>query len=201
MKKTSLKLVGALSFIALLGVPPVWAAQPETTPAIQYEFNQALHTELLAMREQDQALRTQAQTLLEQSGGQITEEIQAILQAQSQLDQQLMQRLKAIIEHYGWPGISLVGEEGAKSAFLILQHSETPKQKLYLETLKAAVAAHQASASHLAMLEDRILMKEGQKQIYGTQLYSSVRTDNKLVIYPIQDEMLMNAELQLAFNR
>lgn len=32
-------------------------------------------------------------------------------------------RLKEMIGSYGWPGISLVGEEGAKAAWLVVQHS------------------------------------------------------------------------------
>jgi hypothetical protein len=38
------------------------------------------------------------------------------------------------------------------------------------------------------MLEDRILMKEGRKQIYGTQVYSGPETGGKLQLYPIEDE-------------
>lgn len=33
------------------------------------------------------------------------------------------QRLDAIIQQHGWPGKSLVGEEGADAAWLILQHA------------------------------------------------------------------------------
>jgi len=37
-------------------------------------------------------------------------------------------------------------------------------------------------------LEDRILMREGKKQIYGTQLHSGPKTNGKLELYPIDDE-------------
>jgi len=33
-------------------------------------------------------------------------------------------RLKEIVSRYGWPTISMVGEEGAEAAWLLAQHSE-----------------------------------------------------------------------------
>ena len=38
------------------------------------------------------------------------------------------------------------------------------------------------------MLEDRILVRNGKKQVYGTQLHSGPDTGGKLVLAPIEDE-------------
>ncbi len=42
-------------------------------------------------------------------------------------------------------------------------------------------------ASNVALLEDRILVREGKEQIYGTQLKTNERT-GKLELSPIKDE-------------
>jgi hypothetical protein len=53
--------------------------------------------------------------------------------------------------------------------------------------LKEAAAKDEAKASEVAMLEDRILTREGKKQMYGTQLRTNDQT--KLwELFPIEDE-------------
>lgn len=78
-------------------------------------------------------------------------------------------RLQQIIQQVGWPGISLVDEEGANAAFLIAQHSiSNPSlQRSFLDSLAEAVAAGEAKKLHHACLQDRILFNEGKPQRYG----------------------------------
>lgn len=80
-------------------------------------------------------------------------------------------RLAEIIEQYGWPGLTLVGEEGAWAAWLIVQHSigNPPFMRQCLCLLKQAASNGEAIAWQVAMLEDRIRMYEGKPQIYGSQ--------------------------------
>ncbi|WP_320043553.1 DUF6624 domain-containing protein [uncultured Desulfobacter sp.] len=79
--------------------------------------------------------------------------------------------LKEIIRKYGWPGISLVGAEGAESAWLIAQHavSDTKFMSDCIELLKIAKAAGDVEGWQLAFLEDRVRTMSGKDQIYGTQ--------------------------------
>lgn len=80
--------------------------------------------------------------------------------------------LQAIIEEHGWPGISLVGLEGCRAAWLIAQHSIcTPNlQRGFLRRLESAVSTGEAPAKLAAMLHDRICFNEGKPQVYGTVL-------------------------------
>ena len=66
--------------------------------------------------------------------------------------------LKETIKKYGWPGISLVGTNGAKSAWLIAQHavSDTKFMSDCIELLKIAVASGEVEGWQLAFLEDRV---------------------------------------------
>lgn len=96
-------------------------------------------------------------------------------------------RLREIVDEHGWPGRSLVGEEGAEHAWLLVQHASAQLdfQRRVLVLLTAAVAAGEATPRQLAYLTDRVRMLEGREQIYGTQFIWG--NDGHPVPYPIQD--------------
>jgi hypothetical protein len=79
--------------------------------------------------------------------------------------------LEVMIEEHGWPGKSLVGEDGSHAAWFILQHSiERPDlQRRCLPLLRTAVAKGEAAPAQAAYLEDRICFYERRPQRYGTQ--------------------------------
>lgn len=81
------------------------------------------------------------------------------------------EQLKTIIAEHGWPGRSLVGEDGAMAAWFIAQHSigDPPFMRRALVLLRAELARGEVSPAQPAFLEDRICCFEGRPQIYGTQ--------------------------------
>lgn len=81
-------------------------------------------------------------------------------------------RLREVVTRLGWPGRTLVGEDGAHAAWRILQHAigEPDLLRATLPLLQVAAARDEASAAEVAMLEDRIRVSEGRPQRYGTQL-------------------------------
>ena len=103
---------------------------------------------------------------------------------QALIDKANMQRLDAIIKRFGWPGNRFAGIENAKSAFLVLQHADLASQHQYLPVLRAAVANGEADGSDLAMLEDRVRVRDGKPQLYGTQFKSA----KSMELYPVEDE-------------
>jgi hypothetical protein len=131
------------------------------------EINEALRQELLAMQSRDQELR---QVLSTKHGAGAPVE-QAELEQIMNMDEVHTARMQEIIQRYGWPGRSLVGEDGAQAAWLLLQHADqVPEfQKQCLELLQTAVLANEASPAHLAYLTDRVRCHEGKPQVYGTQ--------------------------------
>jgi len=68
----------------------------------------------------------------------------------------------------------------------VLQHADYTYQKKYLALLRKAVADRELRADSLALLEDRVLMGERRKQIYGSQLQTNAK--GVLEFYPIEDE-------------
>lgn len=123
-----------------------------TSTMLATEFDQALHDELMAMFQRDQEGRL---------GG-----------SDPEGDVARTERLKEIVEEYGWPTIALVGEDGEDAAWAIAQHSDLDPefQARAVELLREAVAAGQASPGNLAYLEDRVLAAKGEPQVYGTQI-------------------------------
>jgi hypothetical protein len=96
-------------------------------------------------------------------------------------------RLREIVDEHGWPGRSLVGEEGAEHAWLLAQHASAQLdfQRQALDLLTAAVAAGEATPRQLAYLTDRVRMLEGREQVYGTQFVGG--KDGHPAPYPIDD--------------
>lgn len=80
------------------------------------------------------------------------------------------ERLAAIVRDRGWPGRSLVGEDGADSAWLIAQHADRHQEerRTWIPPLQRAVAVREADGRHLGRLVDRVALIDGELQQYGT---------------------------------
>ena len=57
--------------------------------------------------------------------------------------------------------------------------------------MREAVKNGKAQASHLALLEDRVALGQGKKQIYGSQIHRDPAT-GKFFVAPIEDEPHVN---------
>jgi hypothetical protein len=184
MKAISLQLILFLSFSSL--------AYPQDTSVTQ--VNQSLRSELLKMQNDDQKYRGEAHKIREMSltADEKQKRVSALMEKQERLDKRNIKRLVQIIDKYGWPGRSLVGREASLTAFLIIQHADLEDQKKYFPMLKEAVRRGEANQDYAALLEDRILMREGKKQIYGSQLHFNEVT-KQLELWAIEDEENVDA--------
>ena len=151
----------------------------------------AVRRELVRMGEDDQKHRQEMMDLMDRVAGSDSEKMakkwKQAVERQNDLDGKNRQRLDEIVKQHGWPKKSVFGEEASGVAFLIVQHAELDYQKKYLPLIKEAVTQKEARRSDLAMLEDRILTREGKKQVYGTQLRLN-QTTQRMELYPIEDE-------------
>lgn len=75
-----------------------------------------------------------------------------------------------------------VSDNGA--LFLVIQHADLTIQEKYLPLMRVAVANKKAKVTDLALLEDRVLMRQNKQQIYGSQ----VRKDSGggWIVHPIE---------------
>lgn len=86
-------------------------------------------------------------------------------------DIETTERLKEIIAESGWPRKALVGEQAAKAAWLIAQHSQNDPEfmDLVLRLITPLVATGEIKPDCLALLTDQIAASRGEPQLYGTQ--------------------------------
>jgi hypothetical protein len=101
-------------------------------------------------------------------------------------------RLEEIVDEYGWPTFSMVGEDGATAAWAIAQHADhdVELQERMLDLMKVAAADGEADPSQTAFLEDRVALNLGRPQIYGSQIGC---VDGEAVPGPIEDEQNVDA--------
>jgi hypothetical protein len=92
--------------------------------------------------------------------------------------------LQDVVNECGWPGIDLVGPEGAHAAWLIAQHAPLDLQRRWLPLLADAVKHRDAAAVNLAYLQDRVRCREHQPQRYGTQWRAQ---DGQQRLQPLED--------------
>jgi hypothetical protein len=94
--------------------------------------------------------------------------------------------LKAYVAKWGWPTRAQVGKEGVDAAFLIVQHAtaDTAFMRSMLPSITEAYHRGELDGNAVAMLTDRVEVKAGRPQIYGTQLSFH---DGKWLLDPLMD--------------
>jgi hypothetical protein len=95
-------------------------------------------------------------------------------------------KVSAILDTHGWLGPEVVGNNGNSALFLVIQHSPLQVQLKYIPMLRAAVKAGKARPSSLALMEDRVALRQGKKQIYGSQIGTNPATGIDYV-QPLED--------------
>ena len=71
------------------------------------------------------------------------------------------------------------------ASWTIIQHADLETQKKYLDVMTRAVESGELEGALLATTVDRIRIREGQPQLYGTQFRE---VNGEMVPEPIEDE-------------
>lgn len=100
--------------------------------------------------------------------------------------------LKAYVARWGWPTAAQVGREAVKAAFLIVQHAvhDTAFMRAMLPAIEQARRRGDLDGGAVAVLTDRLEVKAGRGQIYGTQLSLQ---GGRWVLDPIADSGAVDA--------
>ncbi len=144
-----------------------------------------LAKELKSIYVEDQKYRQMIDSVMQQHGRE-SAEIKALWSKIQLVDSINTARVSEILDTYGWLGPKAVGETGNSALFLVVQHADIAVQEKYLPMMREAVKSGNAQGSSLALLEDRVLMRHGKKQIYGSQVRSDPATGEKY-FFPIED--------------
>lgn len=147
-------------------------------------MDESLEKALLEMEARDKALHAELA-----SAGEVNDShhprVEELHRAQSS-------RLRQIIAVFGWPGRSLVGDDGARAAWRIALHSgsEPDFMRQCRDLIDHATQNDEAPRWQFAFIDDRVRVYEGRAQRYGTQLR---HTAQGVEPYPIENEERVNS--------
>ncbi len=152
---------------------------------IEVNYNKPLQKELLSIYEEDQGIRMKFMSIYNNPSSD-RKKIDSIGKIMNYRDSLNLIKASKILDTKGWVGKDVVGEEANKTLFLVIQHADLQTQQKYLPMMREAVKKGNASGANLALLEDRVALRQGKKQIYGSQ----IGRDKETKIYyvsPLED--------------
>jgi hypothetical protein len=170
----------------LFGILFLNLAFGQTEKIIESSLNKELVAILDTIHQEDQKYREESQ-VLEKKYGWDSKEVKDVWKTINAIDSINLIKVEKILAEYGWLSADIVGEQGNRTLFLVIQHSPDYKvQQKYLPMMREAVKKGNADSKGLALLEDRVALGEGKKQIYGSQLEMDYKT-NLYVLSPLID--------------
>ena len=149
-----------------------------------YNYDLSLKNHLEEMLERDQAYRTQWILSRQLHHEETQRDIALRLRADS-IDSLNQVEIRQILKEHGFPKKTEVGTSACEAAWIIIQHAPLDVQKEYLPILERAATEGNIQAALVATLHDRIDVREGHPQKYGTQ-----RNSNGLC--PLLNEKMVN---------
>lgn len=136
---------------------------------IEENFNRPLVEQLDTIFNDDQLYRIQLDSVISKYGRN-SDEMRKQIQLMNTVDSINLIKVINILNKYGWPSNKEIGERGSLTLFLVIQHAELETQEKYLPLIEKAAESGNLAVSNLALLKDRILLRNGERQIYGTQV-------------------------------
>lgn len=153
-------------------------------PKEEVTLNKKLRDELIKLWLKDEELLSK---MLAKKGDDDSKE-RSELETHRQKNQE---RLCLILKSDGWPTSSFVGKDGASAAFTIFQNAPSNRlQRDLIPVIVAAVEKNEIDKPHFAALFDRMRIRAGMDQLFGTQ--ASIK-NGFLVLAPIEAEAQVEA--------
>jgi tetratricopeptide (TPR) repeat protein len=95
--------------------------------------------------------------------------VQRLARRAAETDRANLAEVTALLQRQGFPSRRQVGGFAVQAVWLVFQHSDLEHQKTFLPQLRQAVARGDIPPAYLAVLIDRIDVREGKPQRYGSQ--------------------------------
>lgn len=138
-----------------------------------------------AIYQEDQGLRKQIGKV-EEKYGRNSDEMKAHWKTIAEKDSINLIKIQKILDERGWLGSDIIGDHGNTTLFLVIQHSDLTVQQKYLPMMRKAVSEGNARPSNLALLEDRVALRQDRRQIYGSQIGRNPES-GEFYVLPLQD--------------
>jgi len=166
-----------------------WTQLLEIIKQNKHKAEANLNKPLVAMLDsiyvEDQKYRQQIDGI-EKKYGWESKEMQDHWKIINQKDSINLIKVESVLDEYGWVGADVVGGQGNLTLFLVIQHSDQATQEKYLPMMREAVKKGKAEGSSLALLEDRVALRQGKRQIYGSQIGQDLETQ-LYYVSPLED--------------
>jgi hypothetical protein len=181
----------ALLFGLLLTASPAQsqdANRPDSSGGVSLP---EVRAELLKMVEKDQAIRDTLQAAFQKYEGEVPDSIMfGLAMDMNSVDGKNAERIEEMFEDHGFPSAEMVGKQGVDAAFLLLQHAPLKLQEAYYDDVKTAYESGNLDGQEYALLTDRIRVRRGEKQLYGTQ---TDIINGDVVVAPVADSLNLDA--------
>lgn len=132
-----------------------------------------LRTVLLSCAENDQVLRRQLVGLEESNGvvSALGHAHKQVLRDLRHVDADNTAWMKDVVSEHRWPTRSMVDDDGADAAWLLVQHADHDRDfQQHCLDLMLQLPTHEIPRQHIAYLTDRVRLGFGQQQVYRTQV-------------------------------
>lgn len=117
------------------------------------------------------------------------------------LDSSNIRFIDSITQRQDFPGIKALGAQRAHFAWLIIQHSDSATLNRYLPVIKAAAERKDLPFSSYAYSLDKVLMRKGKPQRYGSQIVEGVMKNTgrtMRLIWPVEEPERLNERRKAA---
>lgn len=156
-------------------------------------FNDSLIAKLDTIYQEDQKYRKQLMEILSKSERTESDNLEIITLSETikRKDSINLSEVKKILDKQGWLSPDVIGKQGNKTLFLVIQHADIETQIKYIPMMSEAVKLGNANGQDLALLKDRIAVRQGERQIYGSQTYKNYST-GETYVYPLIEPEKVN---------
>jgi hypothetical protein len=153
--------------------------------SIEANYDKPLQRELLEILDEDQTIRNEYMSAAEELGWD-SPAVDSLGKIMMYKDSINLIKVTKILDERGWVGQDKIGHQANQALFLVIQHSDLTTQEKYLPMMREAVKNGNARGSSLALLEDRVALGQGKRQIYGSQIGRDPETQAYYVL-PLED--------------
>lgn len=123
--------------------------------------------------------------------GPYSDEVKKLMETKYVQDKMNLEKVKEIIDKYGWPGVERIGAQNNYTLFAAIQNSDFETQEKYMPVMEQAVRSGSLAPEYYASLVDRKALVQHQQQIYGTQVNCN-RSTGEFFFAPIIKEESVN---------
>ena len=156
-----------------------------TIGLVNCSADKPLKRELVRIWNEDQEIRNEYSEALS-TLGKGSPAVDSLVKLMRVQDSAHLATISRILDEKGWVGIDRIGQIANNTFFLVIQHSDLKTQQKYLPLMRKAVKEGKTEPDLLALLEDRVALGEGRKQVYGSQVNWNQYT-NQHYVAPLED--------------